>query len=195
MRKIIGGAQGQSKGKRPKVIKSDQKRPKATMSCDNNEPVKLSTEEQSALKAKTQELYDEVDHNTIILFIAKRDQNDERVEEFKKKEEELMEKIKNNSDVCEIFMNLLIAEYKEMVYESIYFPYFYHDEYLHMEEMERIICEYYGEDTLYDHYHDPTHFMFDDGMHHYMFYEMVEKYDRCILDEEIYLNESITDDL
>jgi hypothetical protein len=164
------------------------------MSCDNNEPANKLVEEQSAMKAKTQEFFDEFTSNTIVLFIAKRDQKNERVQEFKKKEEELIDKI-NNSNVWEIFMNLLIAEYKEMVYESIYFPHFYHDEYLHMEEMERIICEYYGEDTLYDHYHDPTHFMFDDGIHHYMFYEMVEKYDRCILEEEIYLGEDTADDV
>lgn len=136
------------------------------------------------MKTKTQEFFDRFQHIVIILFIAKRDKKDERVQEYKKKEEELMQEI-NNSDVQEIFMNLLIAEYKEMYYESIFFPHFKHDEYLHMEELERVILEYYGENVFYEHEHDPTHFMYDDGKHHYMFYERVEHDGRSIFDELI----------
>ena len=53
-----------------------------------------------------------------------------------------------------------------------------------MKENQRIIIEYYGEDELYNHYHDPLHFLFNDEKHHYMFFFMVEGYGESIFDDD-----------
>ena len=145
--------------------------------------VENTPERNQELKEMTQRYFDQFDSNTISIFCAKHNKQYERVVELKTKEEALMNEI-FNSEVSDIFCDLLIAEYKEMYYESIYFPHFEHGEMLHMEEYERIILEYYGENTLWEHEHDPTHFMYDDGNHHYMFYDMIEKRGFYILDEQ-----------
>ena len=145
--------------------------------------VENTPERNQELKNMTQRYFDQFDSNTISLFCAKHNKQEERVAELKTKEEALMNEI-INSEVSEIFCNLLIAEYKEKYYEYIYFPYFEHMEVLHMEEYERIILEYYGENTLWEHEHDPTHFMYDDENHHYMFYDMIEVMGYYILDDQ-----------
>jgi hypothetical protein len=139
-------------------------------------------ERNEELKEKTQKYFDAFDSNTVSIFCAKNNKKDDRVTELKQKEESLMQEIMN-SEVGDIFCNLLIAEYKELLYASINYPHFEHAEMLHMQEYERIILEYYGENTLWEHEHDPTHFMYDDGKHFYMFYQMVEINGHYILDQ------------
>ena len=143
-----------------------------------------------AVKREAQALFDRFDSNTISLFIARRDEKTTLMQELEEKEKAIMDEVFNSS-ISDIFMNMLIAEYKEQVYESIFFPYFEHDEYLHMQENERIIIQYYGEDTLYEHQHDRTHFMFDDGKHFYMFHEMIECKGESIFD---YNDDDLVDD-
>jgi hypothetical protein len=146
----------------------------------------FSEPEQEELKNTTQKYFDEFDKNTISLFFAKNKNDTALKKQYKENEELLMEKIIKTENIRDIFEKLLIAEYKEKVYESINFPYFEYAEMLHMEEYKRIILEYYGENTLWEHEHDPTHFMFDDGKHFYMFYEMVEVNGDYILDQHEY---------
>lgn len=143
----------------------------------------LSTGEQEELKNTTQEYFDEFDKNTISLFFAKNKNDTGLIKQYKEKEEQMMDKIIKNENIRDIFEKLLIAEYKEKVYESINFPHFEYAEMLHMEEYKRIILEYYGENTLWEHEHEPAHFMFNDGKHFYMFYEMVEVNGGYILDQ------------
>jgi hypothetical protein len=158
------------------------KRPTSDQQATMLECVVSNTERDKELKEKTQKYFDEFDSNTISIFCARHNKEEIRVRELKEKEEKLMTEIMN-SEVSDIFCKLLIAEYKEMLYESIYYPYFEYAEMLHMEEYERIIMEYYGENTLWEHEHDPSHFMYDDDKHSYMFFEMIESKGFYILDE------------
>jgi hypothetical protein len=166
-----------------KMIGGQERRQSEQAMQQTSETAMCSVQEQEDLKNATQAYFDEFDKNTISLFFAKNKNDTALIKQYKETEEHLMDKIIKTDNIRDIFEKLLIAEYKERVYESINFPHFEYTEMLHMEEYKRIIIEYYGENTLWEHEHDPTHFMFNDGKHFYMFYEMVEVYGDYILDQ------------
>lgn len=166
-----------------KIIGGQERRQSKQVNKLTKRQAMLSEAEQEDLKNATQAYFDEFDNNTISLFFAKNKNDTALIKQYKENEEHLMDKIIKTENISDIFEKLLIAEYKEKVYESINFPHFEYAEMLHMEEYKRIILEYYGENTLWEHEHDPTHFMFNDGKHFYMFYEMVEVNGDYILDQ------------
>jgi hypothetical protein len=141
------------------------------MSCNSSTK---ELQNNNIIKNKINEFFDILNNNTIKLLFAK---NRENLYQY---EIEIMRNIKNSDIEC-LFRNLLIAEFKEKVYECIYFPHVKKIEVDHTFELKRIIINYYGEDILFEHIHDPTHFIFENQF--YMFYEMIEAKGRNILDE------------
>jgi hypothetical protein len=76
----------------------------------------------------------------------------------------------NDMEVQESFSRLLVAEFKELVYNSKYDPCFEKIEDDIMTVYENIVPV---EDAL-NHKHDPTHYMFSEKPYWYSFYEMLE---------------------
>lgn len=133
------------------------------------------------LKFMTQEYFDQIESNMVTMICAEKRKQLNIIVDCQKKEDEMMQEI-NKSKIACVFKNLLIAEYKEMVYESIYYPHFDDFDADRLCELERMVLNYYGQEELDNHVHDPSHYMFDDDRHFYMFYEMVESKGRKILD-------------
>lgn len=147
----------------------------------------MNTQEIEQMRSETQAYFDKVHKNMINMIRANNNNDTNKIHLCQQKEKELMQEICTSS-VADIFQNLLIAEYKELVYESIYFPHFDRLDMLQTCELKRMILNYYGQEILDNHMHDPLHPMFNDDKHFYMFYEMVEKHGKTIF------NHSIADD-
>jgi len=114
-------------------------------------------------------------HEIIKMFIKNRNEEEKEREEFENKKNEILREIWEESDdiLWDCFERLIIAEYKEYVYNcnSKYYRYFGADYY---DEM----CEYVEFINMFDiqnHIHDPIHFMFNNNPRIYYFYENSEK--------------------
>jgi hypothetical protein len=133
-------------------------------------------------KVQTQRYYDLVLSNTIELLKAKNRNQEDNIAKYSCKEAELMKAIRD-SPVSNLVQDLIISEFKEQIYEVMRFPYMTELDTDLAYEMERLILEYYGENSLYEHFFNPAHFIYNDGKHHYLFYHMVEVNGDSILDE------------
>jgi hypothetical protein len=128
---------------------------------------------------KVKELFDVLNNNTIKLLYAKKN-NDNKKTELYENEKEIMIKIKE-SGLEDMFINYLISEYKEKIYESVYFIHQINVDLQYISELKRIIKENYGDEILTNHKHDHHNIIYDNKK--YMFYEMIEKEGRKIVDE------------
>jgi hypothetical protein len=144
----------------------------------------VNTSVQEQMKKDTEKYLNMVDVNSYRILCCEKNKEPENQLEHKQKEEKMMEEIKA-SPIATLFTMLLIAEFKELVYESIFFPHFDQYDNDRMCGLERVIKTYYGDDVLENHIHDPEHFLFNDGRHHYMFYERYEAHGTKILDVDI----------
>lgn len=81
------------------------------------------------------------------------------------------------------FIDLVIAEYKEYVYENFYGKNFDGIQCIYMKTYKEFLI---SNDLLYDHVHDPNHYMYQDTNRLYMFYEKIEKFDDYKIKEENY---------
>ena len=128
---------------------------------------------------KVKELFDVLNSNTIKLLYAKKNNNNS-ITELYENEKEIMLKIKE-SGLENMFINYLISEYKEKIYESVYFIHQINVDLQYISELKRIIKENYGDGILINHTHDPHNIIYDNRK--YMFYEIIEKKGRKILDD------------
>lgn len=126
--------------------------------------------------------YDKIFSNIIEHLKAKNRKNEDNIAVYSCKEAELMKEIRA-SPLSNLVQDLIISEFKEQVYEVMRFPYISALDIDLAYEMERLILEYYGENSLFEHFFNPMHFIYNDGKHHYMFYHMVEVNGESILDE------------
>lgn len=129
---------------------------------------------------KVKELFNVLNSNTIKLLYAKKSNNNTEIELYKNEEKIIINKIKS-SELQEIFINYLISEYKEKIYESVYFIHQSNVDLQYILELKRIIKENYSDEILTNHIHDYNNTIYDKRK--YMFYEMIEKEGRKILDE------------
>lgn len=145
----------------------------------------MLTIEQSQIKEKANQFFDELNSAIISLAFAKNKNDSKKVDICQNKIESILDNVHNNCDTntSDAFTRLLMAEYKEQVYESIFHPHFDRMDYDVLCEYDLLIESKPDLYTPYDHIHDPTHFMFDDGKHYYSFYEMMEKDGSKILDK------------
>jgi peroxiredoxin len=88
-----------------------------------------------------------------------------------------------NDAVSDAFKMLTISEYKEQIYNSINDPTFEMVEMDILYTLDEIINENPELFDVYNHQHDPSHFIFEDRKVEYSFYEQVEKDGGYILDE------------
>lgn len=128
--------------------------------------------------------YEELDSAIISLTFAKNKNDTQKIETSLSKIEDILSKVHNHCEpeMADGFTQLLMAEYKERVYESIF--------HMHFDKIDYdILCEY--DDLItsrphlydpYNHIHDPSHFIFVDKRF-YSFYEMFEVNDLKILDK------------
>ncbi len=90
----------------------------------------------------------------------------------------------SNEEIQDAFIRLFLAEYKELVYGSLHVPHFERIETDILAIYENIIAqnkEYYD---VYNHWHDPTHYMFVDKKYMYDFYDAFESKGMSVFDEE-----------
>ena len=128
---------------------------------------------------KVKKLFNTLNSNTIKLLYAKKNNNNE-LELYKNEEKKIINEIKN-SELEKMFINYLISEYKEKIYESVYFIHQTNVDLQYISELKRIIKENYSDEILINHIHDYNNIIYDNRK--YMFYEMIEKEGRKILDE------------
>jgi hypothetical protein len=143
---------------------------------------KRTTMTQSELKEQTEAYFDLLHKNTIDLLRAKHRKETENIAKFSEEEAKLIREIQT-SDVSDLFQDFLMSEFKEQLYEMMNFPHVSFLDTEYMYELERIVMEYYGENSLYEHVFVPSHFLYDDGKHYYMFYHFVEVNGNSILDQ------------
>ena len=147
-----------------------------------NRPAKMA--ELMEIRVTAEKLYNDLDNTITSLVFAKNKGNAEKISACQNKIEEIFQTVYDSSvEVIECFFKLTIAEYKEKIYWSIFDCEF--------EKIDADILDEYDNifesdddlyDMLYNHTHDPTHYMFDLKNPFYMFHEMVEKNGEFILD-------------
>jgi hypothetical protein len=137
---------------------------------------------QRELKEQTEAYFDLLHKNTVDLLRAKHRVQTEPITKFSEEEANLIHEIQASA-VSDLFQDLLMSEFKEQLYEMMNFPHVSFLDTEYMYELERIVIEYYGENSMYEHVFDPSHFLYDDGKHHYMFYHFVEVNGDSILDQ------------
>jgi hypothetical protein len=104
--------------------------------------------------------------------------------EYYQKLHELLGEIYSSSEeIQDCFINMIIAEYKELIYGNLYDPTFEYATYQILMEYENIL---YSDDILYEmlwsHEHDHMHYMFYKDGKVYMFFELLERKGYYVLD-------------
>jgi hypothetical protein len=94
-----------------------------------------------------------------------------------------------NEEILDGLKRLVIADFKELVYESMYFPYFTDQERMEMQGYCELIKHHFGENAAYNHVHDPSHHIFSGEPCYYMFYYYVEIKGTSIMDHSICLED------
>jgi hypothetical protein len=153
----------------------------------------------SLIKHRVQDLFNKLNDSALKYLFAKQRNDNDTMNLCIDKELDIIQIVKNEKEIVDIFINLLIAEYKELVYGSRFYPHFDKYEYGLLDYFEQTIAQHFTSDGDYekllrDHTHDPTHFMFDDGMHFYMFHEMIESKGTKIIDYEDEYTEEYNDE-
>ena len=143
------------------------------------------SETMQANKATAERLYSELDSNIISVVFAKKNGDFEKQLTCENKVCEILDEVYNSSDdINDCFYRLLVAEYKEKIYWSIYDCKVDSIDYDILREYDML---FKSDDTLYnilmEHYHDSSHYMFRESNPFYSFYEMVESKGLSILDE------------
>jgi hypothetical protein len=127
-------------------------------------------------KYSAEHLYDKF-HSAVISLVFAKDKDDkDKQESSKEKIVNVFDVLNNSSDeVYDYFCMLLMAEYKEMIFNSICDPTFENVEADILEEYDSIID---NDENLYyiaqEHYHDPNHVVFQNKPSCYSFYYMAE---------------------
>ena len=123
-------------------------------------------------------LYKLFDNNISFIVFSKLSEHYDNVQYTSTEEIRIIEMINKNEKVKKAFSNLLISEYKELVYNSIFDP--YHDTfYDKLIEYERFLAENYSNNDIIDHKYDTTYLL--KNKKYYLYYEMIEKHGKNIL--------------
>jgi hypothetical protein len=108
-----------------------------------------------------------------------------KIEELQNKIDDILKEVHTrNNAISDAFKMLAIAEYKELVFNSIFDPTFERIESDILHNLHKIIDDNSELFNAYNHHHDPLHFIFDNKQCVYSFYELVEKHGQhSILDK------------
>lgn len=108
-----------------------------------------------------------------------------KIEELQNKINAILNEVYTRNDaISDAFKMLAIAEYKELVFHSIFDPTFERIESEILHNLDKIIDDNCAFFDVYNHHHNALHFMFDDKKCVYSFYELVEKHGQhSILDK------------
>jgi hypothetical protein len=108
-----------------------------------------------------------------------------KIEELQTKIDAILNEVYTKNDaISDAFKMLTIAEYKELIFQSIFDPAFERIESEILHNLDKIIDDNFEFFDVYNHYHDHQHFIFDDKQCEYSFYELVEKHGQhSILDK------------
>ena len=140
------------------------------------------TAESQVIKDKVNNVY-KMFFSTIISIAFAQAQGDLAKKEAKEKEQtEILSQIQTDEE-NDCFDRLLMAEFKEEMYECDNAAKFTHQDALVLWKFQDFVRDNYDPDFVYYHEHDPTHYMFDDDCHYYSFYEMKECYGENTLEE------------
>jgi hypothetical protein len=152
--------------------------------CVKNKNIK-----EAMTKYQVNHLRELVSKNVIKLMFAK---DEESKDLLLQKQQAIFDSI-SKDEILDGLRRLVIADFKEMVYESIYFPYFTDQESDEMQEYFELIERHFGENAAYNHVHDPTHYIFSGEPCYYMFYN-VEIKGESIMDHSICLEDYESED-
>ena len=126
------------------------------------------------IKHKTYSIYNKL-HSAIISLAFANNKNDlTKILDSHARINSLLNQVyESDANAQDAFIRLMMAEYKELVYNSIYDPYFDRIEAALHGIYEKIVTEKEEYFDVQNHCHDPTHYMFAD-MKLYDFYDMIE---------------------
>jgi hypothetical protein len=144
----------------------------------------MATVEQLRIKDTVNQLYKELDSAIISLTFGKMNEDDDTIKASQNKIDKTLRKVYNGDDeTFDAFVRLVLAEYKEKIYDNIYDACYDNVEGKILMEYHQLITEDAHLYDVHNHQHDPTHYMFNDDKHFYSFYEMVESNGGSILEE------------
>lgn len=165
--------------------------PKATSPKATNRSDSMMTEAMMRSKNYADEMFQKLESNIISMVFAKNKNDVEKLRELERTERQIINAVLDGPvEGYHFFMTLLIAEYKERTYWSLFDA--------HYEQIEcDILAEYsriFNKNCIWDSMaksmkHDPTHIMLAGKSYH--FYDMLEHKGCNILnmsEDEIYLN-------
>jgi|LakMenE18May11ns_1017448.scaffolds.fasta_scaffold9959677_38 hypothetical protein len=143
----------------------------ATKMSETNENITLMKNKYTA-----EHLYDKFHSAATSLVFAKNKNDKDKEESSKEKIDNVFDMLENSSNaVYNYFCMLMMAEYKEMIFNSICDPTFDNIEADILGEFNNIID---NDRDLYHiarkHYHDPYHVIFQNKPSYYSFYYMAE---------------------
>lgn len=143
-----------------------------------------SHRDETKLAEDIRSMFNKFDRNLISIVFAKAGTDKDKLNAHWKIHNEILASVnQTDEEFQECFFDLVVSEYKEYLYKNLFDPCF--------EIIERDIMLEYGEfidskeelqEILFNHRHDPTHFLFNDGKAPYDFYEIVESRGYSILE-------------
>jgi hypothetical protein len=140
--------------------------------------------EQYKRKHDVQKLFKEFDSNIVSLVFAIMNDDTNKIVACEQKKEEFFNRIYElDEETQDCFFRLLIANYKEYIYGNLCDPAFSGIEFRILSEYDKLIsADDYIFNIAYNHEHDPTHYLFNDGQNYFQFYEFVERKGYYIMD-------------
>ena len=133
-------------------------------------------------KQIVQDVFKQFDKNLETICYARESMLFDQVQESLKVERQLIMSLRTDEEI-DGFKTILITEYKNLIYDSIHYPFFSVLDELTMKEYRRVLHEQFGgDDFVKTHTHNPDHFMFKDSNRHFLFYEDYESKGMSIFD-------------
>ena len=136
---------------------------------------------QTAARNKAKDVFERFEKLTTAYVFAKNKNDTDKMDECNVKEAELLNMLETDEEY-DAFDTLFLAEYKELMFDSIHDPTFLSVDYDIFKEYHNFAMRNFDEDYLYDTKHDPTHFVFEGNTKWYSFYHMVEADGKNIFD-------------
>lgn len=136
-------------------------------------PSYAAIQEEAKLKARN--VFEQFESITISYVFAQNKGDTEKMQECNDREMKILDILETDEEQ-EAFDALFLAEYKEMIYDSIYDPTFKKVESDILAEYHAYAMRNFDIDYLYESKHDPFHFVFDGytGKYSYSFHYMLE---------------------
>lgn len=116
-------------------------------------------------KAIVESAYNDLLENIKEMYMA----SDADSTKFNEISQKIIDSVKSDETTTDGFKNLLLARYKECVYEASGYPFFsYEDEFI-METLQSLIKANFGDEFFNTHRLEQTHWMFADGTYEFLF--------------------------